>query len=104
MHLKHFELLANLDAKRILEMNKRQYHTQARPVLDTRRKGTVPQVPPQNFVNKVMVVPGTRKYPTQAGRRHDKGITAALVVNDGLNSSAMLDQRRMLYGPNVAKK
>ena len=99
MHLKHFDLLANLDAHRILEMNKRQYHTRPRPAVDTRRKGNVPQVPPQNFVNKVFQVPGTRKYPTEAGRRHDKGITAALVANHGLDSGQMLDQRRMLYGP-----
>ena len=97
MHIKHFDLLANLDALRILEMNKRQYHTRPRPDIAKRHAKNVPQVPPQNFVNKVFQVPGTRKYPTEAGRRHDKGITAALVVNHGLNSSAMLDQRRMLY-------
>ena len=54
MHIKHFELLANLDAKRILEMNKLQYHPRPRPTVDTRRRGNVPQVPPQNFINKVL--------------------------------------------------
>ena len=97
MHAKHFELLANLDAKRIIEMNKRQYPLRPRPTVDTRRKGNAPQVPPQNFVNKVAQVPGTRKYPTEASRRQDKGITAALVANHGLDSGKMLDQRRMLY-------
>ena len=68
--------------------------------LGKRDKGEPTKIP-ENFFQAMPQPKGAKKYPTRPtehDQRSARGQAAAMAVNDGLDASMPLDQRKMIYG------
>ena len=96
---KHSEVIANADYENMLKQL-----AKARPpaVKKFRLKGkTRVNNTPQRIEGRgnflVQNVPGTGVFPTEIGVRRKLGERAAMVAQDGLLPTPMLDQRKMIF-------